>query len=287
MEKNNDSESLIGQLDIPSPVVLVLIDGWGIAPKYSGNVFTDLKLKNFPYLIKNYPLALLKEDKKSASERYKILGASGLLTKLIADSNLSQINITESEKLLLTWHNFNGGRSHFLPKEELKVISSKTGNRQHNFKQSLSEIVKLSLTSIKKNLHDFIILNLANLDLVSATGDLEASKLAAKFLDKSLGKLVDAVLKQNGVLIISAAYGHAESMINMATELPQSGITNNPTPFIIIGHQYQGRTIGLPDTLDDDLSLIEPVGDLSRVAPTILKILKISQPDEIDAKSLI
>lgn len=287
MEKNNTDNSQAGQIIIPRPVVLVLIDGWGIAPKYSGNVFTDLKLKNFSDLIKSYPLALIKSDKKSVSERYKTLGASGLLSEAIAANNLTQINFTESEKLLVSWHNFNGGRNKLLLKEDLKVVSSKTGKRQQDHKQVLPEILKLSLTDIKNGLHDFMIINLANLDLVSATGDLAASKLAAKLLDKSLGKLVDAVLKQNGVLLITAVYGHAESMINMATELPQIGTTNNPTPFIIVGQEYQGKTIGLIDTLDDDLSLIEPRGDLSNIAPTILKILNIAQPDEMVAKSLI
>lgn len=271
----------------PRPVVLVLLDSWGIAPKYSGNVFTDLKLKTFTDLVKNYPLALLAANQGSIKERYEILGASGLLSSEIFKAGLSQLNLTESEKLLDSWYHFNGGRDAALEKEELKVISSKTGIRQENIEQSLPEIVKISLTDIKKGLHDFIVVSLSNLDLVSATGDLDASKKAAKLLDKNLGQLADAVLKQHGVMIVTAAYGHAESMINMATELPQRGITNNPVPFIIVSHDYQGRTIGLPDTLDDDLSLVEVVGSLENVAPTILKILNIPLPDELSDKSLV
>ncbi len=287
MEKNNDSNSEADPTLIPNPVVLVLIDGWGIAPKYSGNVFKDLKLKNFSELIKNYPLALLKTDGKNISDRYSKIGAFGLLPELLAANNLTQINITESEKLLASWYSYNGNRDELLPKEELQVFSSKTGNRQDDFKQNASEVLKFSLRDIKNNFHDFIIINLANLDLVSATGDLEASKKAAKLLDKNLGKLVDAVLKQDGVLIITAAYGHAESMVNVATELPQFGITNNPVPFLIIGKKYQGRNIGLSDALDDDLSLIEPTGNLDNITPTILKILNILPPDNLSGNSLI
>lgn len=287
MEKNNNDNSEVDSITVPKPVVLVLIDGWGIAPKYFGNVFTDLKLKNFSGLVKDYPLALLKSDKKNIADRYREIGAFGRLTEKIASNNLSQINITESEKFLASWHNFNNGRDKYFFKEDLKIFSSKTGNRSEDPSQIISEILKFSLKDIKNNLHDFITINLANLDLVSATGNIEASKKAAKILDKSLGKLVDAVLKQDGVLIITAAYGHAESMINMATELPISDITTNPTPFIIVGRGYQGRTIGLPDTLDDDLSLVEPVGDLTSIAPTILKVLNIPFSDEINGKSLI
>ena len=283
---NNDNPDLI-EPTVPRPVVLVLLDSWGIAPKHHGNVFTDLKLKTFSGLVKNYPLALLKTDKSSTKERYQILGAAGLLSELISKTGLSQLNLTESEKLISAWYYFNGGREKLLDREDLKVISSKTGSRQEDIKQVLPDIIKIALTDIKKGVHDFLLISLANLDLVSAGDNLEASKEAAQLLDKNLGRLADAVLKQHGVLIVTAAYGHAEAMINMATELPQLGITNNPVPFIIVSRDYQGRTIGLPDTLDDDLSLVEAIGTLENVAPTILKILNIPQPDNLKGTSLL
>ena len=238
-------------------------------------------------MVKNYPLAILSANGSTAQERYQKIGAHGMLSQKISEAGLSQLNLTESEKLLFSWHHFNGGREKLLNGEDLKVVSSKTGDRQEDFKQVLPVVIKNCLLDIKKGTHDFVVVGLSNLDLVSATGDLEESKEAAKFLDKNLGKLVDAVLKQNGVLIVTAAYGHAESMINMATELPQSGITNNPVPFIIVSHKYQGKTIGLPDTLDDDPSLVETVGTIDDIAPTVLKILNIQPPDSIEGKSLI
>ena len=205
----DNSDSILTKPVVPHPVVLVIIDAWGIAPKYSGNVFVDLKLKTFTSLVKNYPLALLDADGANVKERYKKLGASGYLTKAISEAGLSQLNLTESEKLLSSWYNFNGERNSVLAKEELKVISSKTGNREEDIKQTLPEIVKIALLDIKKGLHDFIVVSLSNLDLISATGNLELSKEAAKLLDKNLGRLADAVLKQHGVMIVTAAYGHA------------------------------------------------------------------------------
>lgn len=272
---------------VPRPVVLVLLDSWGIAPKHHGNVFTGLKLKNLSGLIKNYPLALLAANQPTIKERYQIIGASGLLSKSISAAGLSQFNLTESEKLLPSWYHFNGGREALLEKESLKVISSEIGPRQEDPKQVLPEIIKLAISDIKKGLHDFVVVNLANLDLVSEGGNLETAKAAAKLLDKNVKRLVDVVLEQHGLLIVTSAYGHAESMINPATDLPQSGITANPVPFIIVGHDYQGRTIGLPDTLDDDLSLVEAVGNLENVAPTILTILNIPQPEDMPGKSLL
>jgi len=275
------------QETLPRPVVLVLLDSWGIAPYQSGNVFTDLKLKTFSSLIKNYPTAILAADNGTSETRYKNLGAGGLLSKCLETAGFSQLNLTESEKLILSWHYFNGGREKLLNREELQVISSTIGNRQELPEQALPEIVKIALRDIKKGRHDFIIINLANLDLVSSAGNLETAKSAAKILDKNLGRLVSAVLKQKGLMIVTAAYGHGEALINTATGLAESGISNNPVPFIIVSHEYQGKTIGLPETLGNDLSLLEPAGTLVDVAPTILRILNITPPKNMPGESLI
>jgi 2,3-bisphosphoglycerate-independent phosphoglycerate mutase len=287
MENNNDDDSKISAKKIiPKPLVLVFIDSWGIAPKHSGNVFGGVKVKNFSKLIKDYPLALLKTE-DTVEKRYTLLGGEGRLSQSISDAGLTQINITESEKLLDSWYHLSNKREYLLPGEDLKVISSTTGIRQDNSRQALPELLKTALNDIKKGLHDVIFLSLANLDLVSATGDFLASQEALKILDKSLGSLVDAVLKHDGVLIITAAYGHAESMINPSTELPQSGITTNPVPLLLISNNLKGKTIGLPDILDDDLSLIDPIGSLENIMPTILKTLNISIPDNLVEKSLV
>lgn len=283
----NNSDLKNNKETLPQPVVLVLLDSWGVAPYQSGNVFTDLKLKTFSSLIKNYPTAILAADNKNSEARYKNLGASGLLSECLAAAGFSQLNLTESEKLILSWHYFNGGREKLLNKEELKIVSSAIGNRQELPEQTLPEIIKIALRDIKKGRHDFIIINLANLDLVSRTGDLEAAKAAAKILDKNLGRLASVILKQKGLLIVTAAYGHAEAMINTATSLAESGISNNPVPFIIVSHEYQGKTIGLPETLGNDLSLLEPAGTLADVAPTILKILNLTPPENMPGESLI
>ncbi len=223
MEQNNlDNPDPIEQLaPTPKPVVLVLIDAWGIAPHHFGNVFSNLKLKTFPALIKNYPSALLSCSNKTSAERYKTLGASGLLSESLAAANLSQLNLCESEKIILAWHHFNGGRETLLNKESLKVVSSEIGQRAESPEQVIPEIMKMALHDIKKGEHDFLVVSLANLDLVSSTGNLEAAQKAAKILDKNLGRLISAVLKNQGVLIVTAAYGHAEAMLNTATELAQ------------------------------------------------------------------
>jgi len=288
METNEpDNPDLIkNKADLPRPVVMLLLDSWGVASYQPGNVFFNLKLKNFSALTKNYPTALLSAGSQDLGTRYRSLGAAGQFSKQLAVAGFSQLNLTESEKLILSWHHFNGGRDKLLNREELKVVSSKTGKRPEDPEQVISEITQLALRDIKKGLHDFLIINLANLDLVSASGNLESAQAAAKSLDKNLGKIVAAVLKNKGLLIITAAYGHAEAMVNAATELPESGISDNPVPFIIVNQDYQGKNIGFPETLGSDLSLVPAIGTLDDVPPTILKILNITPPDGLMGKSL-
>jgi 2,3-bisphosphoglycerate-independent phosphoglycerate mutase len=286
-ESLDNPDSILETIKRPRPVVFLLIDSWGIGQNQPGNVFFELKLKNWQSLIKKYPLALLDKSGQSVKERYGSLGAYGLFTASLSEAGLSQLHLTESEKMLDSWHNFNGSRDFKLPNEELKVISSELGDRQDNPKQVSTKITDLALNDIKKDKHDVIFINLANLDLLSKTGDLEAAKEAAKLLDKNIGRIASTVLKHHGLLIISAAYGRAEAMINMATEMPNLEITDNPVPFIIVSEDYEGKTIGLADPLNGDLSLLASAGTLDDVVPTILKVLEIPLPSELKGESLI
>jgi 2,3-bisphosphoglycerate-independent phosphoglycerate mutase len=271
----------------PLPVVFLLIDSWGVGQNHPGNVFFELKLKNFSTLVKKYPIALLSDHGSTKAQRYQAMGGYGLLTKTLAEAGLSQLNITESEKVIDSWFHFNGERDLKLAKESLQVISSETGNRQDNPKQVTTKITDLALSAIKKDKANFFFVSLANLDLVTATGNLEAAKEAAKILDKNIGRLVNTVLKHKGLLIISSAYGRAESMINLATELPNLEISDNPVPFLIVSAEYEGKTIGLSDPLNSDLSLLATAGKLDDITPTILDILNLKAPDGLKGESLI
>ncbi|MFZ2310379.1 MAG: hypothetical protein WAW11_02440 [Patescibacteria group bacterium] len=271
----------------PLPVVFLLIDSWGVGQNHPGNVFFELKLKNFSTLVKKYPIALLSDHGSTKAERYKAMGGNGLLTKTLAEAGLTQLHITESEKVIDTWFHFNGERDVKLAKESLQVISSEVGDRQDNPKQVATKITDLALSAIKKDKANVLFVSLANLDLVTATGNLEAAKEAAKILDKNIGRLVSTVLKNKGLLIISSAYGRAESMINMATELPNLEISDNPVPFLIVSAEYEGKTIGLSDPLNSDLSLLATAGKLDDITPTILDILNLKIPDGLKGESLI
>lgn len=285
-EKNSENpDPNLGEPLLSRPLVLVIVDAWGIGPKHPGNLFNDLELKTFSHLVKNYPLAIIGSEELSINERYRVLGAQGQLTRALTEAGLSQISLLESEKLLPAWYHFNGKRDHLLNREDRQVISS--SEVDDDFEDNISFLVNKALNDIKKGYHDFININLANLSLAAQSRNPELTKRIIKFLDKKIGLLVDAVLKQGGVLVFTSAYGHAESLINPNSELFETAPSRNPVPCFIIGKEFEGKTFGLPDAISDDLSLMEVVGGLDRVAPTILKILDIKRPEEMTAHSLI
>ncbi len=296
MELTNNS-NLLEPLS-KSTVVLLLLDGWGIAPVSEANVISLAKTPTFNNLIKEYPVALLSVPEKNINNRYLIMGLGrniddektvneNTLSKTLADNNLNQIKITETERLAALTHYFNGHRENKLAGEDWKILSSELGD--YSAKPSLvsgrisSELVK----SLKSEKYRFLAVSMPAIDLAAMTGDFKAVKKAIEVVDKNLKKIVEKVIEKKAVLIISSAGGNAENMKSMVTELIDKGITNNPVPVIIVGEDFKGKTIGLSEPLNDDLSLLAPAGGLEDLAPTILDIMNINKPEEMTGKSLI
>ncbi|MGI5827291.1 MAG: hypothetical protein ACOX6C_02520 [Patescibacteria group bacterium] len=267
------------------PVVLLLLDSWGVAPLSEGNAFNGLNLKNLNRFLENYPVAVLSASGEPG-QRYQILGAGGQLTKIISEAGLKQRRLSESEAAPFLEGYFINGRAELLAGESREVISSPGGDRQENLEEASAALVKKLISLIKKGEEDFIVLSLSYLDLVAQTGDWEKTRSALKTYDLWVGKIGDAVSKYYGTLILSSAYGRVESLRNSFSGVAQTDITNKPIPFLIVGQNYAGQSLGA-DVFSEDLSLLPLAGDLSMVAPTILNILKIKIPKSFPGKSLL
>lgn len=283
----------------PRPVVLLLLDGWGVAPTGEANAIAAVKTPTWLNLIKEYPVATLNPGDKSLNARYLTLGAgqeiakentevATTLTTVLAAADLKQVKIAETERFAALTHFFNGHAENKSSGEDWKIISSETGD--HTVKLSLA--LKRTVREIIKAIDcdepaDFIAAAIPYLDLAAASNDFAVVEKAVEAVDKSLKKILTAVEVKNGVLIISAAGGNAEKMRNLGTELADKDMTNNPVPLLIIGQEFKGKTIGLTDPISNDLSLLAPAGTLADVAPTILKILGLELPAEMTGKSLI
>lgn len=278
------------------PVVLLLLDGWGIAPISEANAITSVKTPTFLNLIKEYPVAVLATSNKALNERYLTLGSGSeeaelgqtpSLSQLISEAHLAQLKITETERLAALTHFFNGGSDDRFFKEDWITVSSDSNQVKPRTPTALLKITRETVKAVKSEKYQFIAVALPTLDLAARKGDLEVVKQAVVALDQSLKKILVEVVDKKGVLIVTAVCGNAERMINLGTEMIDSEITSNPVPIILGGEEFEGRTIGLADPVDNDLSLLEPVGTLADIAPTILNIMNINQPETMSGESLI
>lgn len=278
------------------PVVLLLLDGWGIAPPSEMNAITSVKTPAFSSLTKNYPVALLRTGGKTLNARYLSLGSGQdlsdenikpltTLTKIISSAGKKQIKITETERLAALTHFFNGHEENRAASEDWLIVSSQIGHRSPTPTLSLKRIIKAFLKTLTDvdRIYDFIVVALPTLDLVARDGDQTAVKKMIITIDKKIKLMATEVLNKQGTLIISSALGNAERISTPGGDLVDKEMTTNPVPLIFINEEFRGQNIGWPDPINNDLSLLTPLGGLENLAPTILALLRLGKPAEMSA----
>ena len=140
---------------------------------------------------------------------------------------------------------------------------------------SAYEVCDNVLSALDNKDYGFILVNFANPDMVGHTGNMEAAIKACEAVDECVGKISKKVLQSDDtVMLITADHGNAEWMFNETTNAPQTAHTTNPVPFVVVSNNSKEYKLA------DD-------GALCDIAPTVLKILNISQPQEMTGKSLI
>ncbi len=210
------------------------------------------------------------------------------LGEVISEAGLKQLRIAETEKYAHVTYFFNGGRETKSPGEDHILVPS-PALASYDLKPEMSapEVTKKLLEAIESDKYDFILVNYANADMIGHTANIEAAIKAIEVIDKLVGMVVKEVLAKDGVVVITADHGNAENMFNMQTGTKDKEHTTNPVPFIVIGNEYEGKSFGWQDTPNGDLSLVQPQGILSDVAPTILKIMELPKPAEMTGRSLV
>ncbi|MCC6638967.1 2,3-bisphosphoglycerate-independent phosphoglycerate mutase [Candidatus Falkowbacteria bacterium] len=210
------------------------------------------------------------------------------LAKVIADAGLSQFHIAETEKYAHVTFFLNGGIETPFDKEERKVIPSpKVSSYDQAPEMKAKEITDEVLSVLSKGSHEFVVVNFANPDMVAHTGNLEATIKACEVVDKQIGRLAEAVLSKQGLLVITADHGNAEELLNLQTNQIDKEHSTNPVPFIIVSKDMEGKNVGLPEGVGGDLSTTPPAGILADVAPTILTLMGIDIPPEMTGSSLV
>jgi 2,3-bisphosphoglycerate-independent phosphoglycerate mutase len=194
------------------------------------------------------------------------------LGEVLEANHKKQIRIAETEKYPHVTFFFSGGREkEFIGEKRLLCPSPKVATYDLQPEMSANDIKEAILPELKKGEADFICLNFANTDMVGHTGVMEAAIKAAETVDTCLKEVVTTALENDYTSIIIADHGNSETMINPDGS-PNTAHTTNPVPLILVDKKYKG---GIKD------------GVLGDIAPTILDLLKIEQPEQMTQKSLL
>ncbi|MBQ2348699.1 MAG: 2,3-bisphosphoglycerate-independent phosphoglycerate mutase, partial [Clostridia bacterium] len=207
----------------------------------------------------------------NVSVAFKPQSLKNTLGEYASSLGLTQLRIAETEKYAHVTFFFNGGvEKQYEGEDRILVNSPKVATYDLQPEMSAYEVADKCVAAIESGKYDMIILNFANCDMVGHTGVFEAAVKAVEAVDECVGKVTDAVVKMGGVSLITADHGNADRMYDDDGS-PFTAHTTNPVPFCVVGY---------PCTLREG-------GRLADIAPTMLRIMGIAQPAEMDGKSMI
>ena len=193
------------------------------------------------------------------------------LGEVLSKNGKSQIRIAETEKYPHVTFFFNGGREEpFSNEQRILCPSPKVATYDMQPEMSSYDIAKAIVPEINKQEADFICLNFANPDMVGHTGSMEAAVKSCEATDICTKQVIEAAIKNNYTTIVIADHGNCEKMFNEDGS-PNTAHTTNPVPLIIV---------------DKDIKTVQD-GVLGDIAPTVLKLLGVNQPESMIQKSLI
>jgi len=202
--------------------------------------------------------------------------------KVISDNGLRQLRIAETEKYAHVTYFFNGGKEAPFENEYRTLVPSPSvSTYDQTPEMSADMMTETVVKDIDSGRFDFILLNYANADMVGHTGNYKQTVKAIEFVDICLGRVYEACLRNDTILMITADHGNAEEMFNPKTGETMTEHTTNPVPFIVISKDNRFAT---PRKYDIDMRV---GGMLSDVAPTVLDVLGLQKPDEMTGRSLL
>ena len=233
--------------------------------------FTGFERKNGRFPLFYVCMTQYDATMPNVHDAFKPQSLDNTFGEYIAEKGLTQLRIAETEKYAHVTFFFNGGVEAPYKNEDRALIPSpKVATYDLKPEMSAYEVTDEVLKRISSDKYDVIILNFANCDMVGHTGVMEAAVKAVEAVDTCLGKVVDAVTAKGGVAFITADHGNADRMIDTDGS-PFTAHTTNPVPFVVAGM---------------DCKLREG-GRLADIAPTMLKVLGIPQPEEMTGTSII
>lgn len=203
-------------------------------------------------------------------------GMDKLLGEVIADAGMSQLRIAETQKFRHVTSFFNGKSTIPYKNEDQVEVPGRfdpamfASHPEMDAYTATDELLK----RLEDNKYNFIVINLANGDMVGHTGSFEAAKKAIEIVDECVGRITDRMLELSGQILITADHGNSEEMIDLESGLVKTSHTLNPVELIYVAEDSIGK------------ELLER-GKLSDIAPTVLDLLGLDIPEEMTAEDLI
>lgn len=194
------------------------------------------------------------------------------LGEVLAKAGKKQIRIAETEKYPHVTFFFSGGRENkFEGEKRLLCPSPKVATYDMQPEMSAEDIRDAIIPELKAKSADYICLNFANTDMVGHTGVFEAAVKACETVDRCTEQVVKVALENNYTTLIIADHGNSDCMINPDGS-PNTAHTTNPVPCILV---------------DDNYKPTLKAGKLGNIAPTVLQLMGIEKPSDMDCESLI
>ena len=199
-----------------------------------------------------------------------------ILGEVVSAAGRTQLRMAETEKYPHVTYFLNGGEETPYPGEDrIMVPSPKVATYDLQPEMSAPELTDRAVAAIGSGKYDLIVMNYANPDMVGHTGVLSAAIRAVEAVDQGLGRIAAAVEQAGGALLVTADHGNCETMRDPATGGPHTAHTTNLVPVLLM------------NTTDPKRERPLATGRLADLAPTILELMAIGQPDEMTGVSLL
>ena len=230
-------------------------------------------IRNVVPIIANFITMTPYEHNLAATPVFPSLKLSNTLGEIIANNGLRQLRIAETEKYAHVTFFFNGGReAAFANEERILIPSPKVTTYDLSPQMSAEKLTASLVQAILAKKHALIICNYANADMVGHTGNFAATVQAIECLDQCMQQIGQAISKVGGILLITADHGNAEIMYDNFTGQAHTAHTNLRVPLLVIGK---------------DCRFNSSAASLIDLAPTIIALLGIAQPQEMTGHSLL
>lgn len=215
------------------------------------------------------------DSKLKAKVAYEDDEITNTFGEVVAKAGLTQLRTAETEKYAHVTFFFNGGvEAQFPGEDRILVPSPKVATYDLQPEMSAYELTDKVLEALSNDLYDVVVMNYANPDMVGHTGNIEAAKKAVAVVDECFGKIAEKILEKDGVLLVTADHGNVDLMVDPNTGVPFTQHTTNQVPLLFISNRYKNTEL-LPE------------GKLADLAPTMLEVLGIEKPYNMDGVSLI